>query len=273
MIAPVILATDKTQLTNFSGDKQAWPVYLTIGNIDNGIRRRPSCRGTILIGSLPASKLDCISEKRRSQVVYQLFHNCMRSLLAPLKATGLTGIEMTCADSWIRHVYPILAAYVADFPEQCLVACCMESRCPRCLIEPNKRGSPIWSILRDHNATVETLKQQATGLAPKKFETEGLRPVDPFWKDLPYTNIFLCFTPDIHHQLHKGVFKDHLVNWTMKSMSGGAGELDHRFQSMLKHQTLRHFKKGISTITQWTGNEYKNMEKVFMGVIAGVVEE
>lgn len=32
-IAAVILATDKTQLSRFSGDKQAWPVYLTIGNI------------------------------------------------------------------------------------------------------------------------------------------------------------------------------------------------------------------------------------------------
>ena len=37
-VAPIILATDKTQLTAFSGDKQAWPVYLTIGNIDKKIR-------------------------------------------------------------------------------------------------------------------------------------------------------------------------------------------------------------------------------------------
>ncbi|KAF8550905.1 hypothetical protein OG21DRAFT_1524817 [Imleria badia] len=32
-IAPVILASDKTELTRFRGDKTAWPVYLTIGNI------------------------------------------------------------------------------------------------------------------------------------------------------------------------------------------------------------------------------------------------
>ena len=36
-IVPVILATNKMQLTTFSGDKQAWPVYLTIGNIDKKI--------------------------------------------------------------------------------------------------------------------------------------------------------------------------------------------------------------------------------------------
>ena len=37
-IAPVIITLDKTQLSNFSGDKSAWPVYLTIGNIEKSTR-------------------------------------------------------------------------------------------------------------------------------------------------------------------------------------------------------------------------------------------
>ena len=37
---------------------------------------------------------------------------------------------------------------------------------------------------------------------------------------------------------------------------------------MAGHPSFRHFKKGISLISQWTGNEYKNMEKVFLGTIA-----
>jgi len=32
-IVPVIFASDKTHLTNFSGDQHAWPLYRTIGNI------------------------------------------------------------------------------------------------------------------------------------------------------------------------------------------------------------------------------------------------
>ena len=41
-IAPVIIASDETQLSQFSRDKKAWPVYLSIGNIEKGMRRKPS---------------------------------------------------------------------------------------------------------------------------------------------------------------------------------------------------------------------------------------
>lgn len=197
----------------------------------------------------------------------------MESLLEPLKTVGREGMEMTCADGWVRRVYTILTAYVADFPEQCLVACCMESWCPQCLVPHNQHGSPAWSEPRDQKETVEILRQRARGLKPKAFVSQGLRPVNPFWADLPHTNIFRCFTPDIHHQLHKGVFRDHFVNWCIAAIDGGIDEVDRRFKSMSRHPTLRHFTKGLSLISQWTGNEYKNMEKMFLGVIAGAVDE
>ena len=227
----------------------------------------------MLIGYLPVTKLEYCTEKQQAVVGYQLFHRCMESLLEPLKIVGEQGLEMTCADGWVRKVYTILAAYVADFPEQCLVACCMESRCPQCLVEHNERGSPAWSDPRDHKKTLEILRQRAEGLKPKAFVSQGLRPVNPFWANLPHTDIFQCFTPDIHHQLHKGVFKDHFVSWCTEAAEGGSDEIDRRFKSMTRHPTLRHFKKGISLVSQWTGDEYKNMEKVFLGVIAGAVDE
>ena len=41
---------------------------------------------------------------------------------------------------------------------------------------------------------------------------------------------------------------------------------------MTRGTDLCHFKKGISLVAQWSGTEYKNMEKVFLGVLAGQAE-
>ena len=269
-IVPLILSSDKTQLTQFQGDKKAWPVYLTIGNISKHIRRQPSTHATILVGYLPVAKLDCFIEQSRSLQGYRLFHHCMSMIFECLIKAGTEGVEMVCADGWIRLMFVILAAYVADFPEQCLVAGCMENRCPRCTVKATDRGSPVESPLRDQKETLELLKKHQQGRDPPEYEKLGLRAVyKPFWADLPHCDIFSCFTPDLLHQLHKGVFKDHLVQWCTQII--GDRELDKRFKAMNTYPGLRHFKKGISSISQWTGTDHKEMEKVFLGITVGGV--
>ncbi|KAJ7223235.1 hypothetical protein GGX14DRAFT_351944, partial [Mycena pura] len=122
----------------------------------------------------------------------------------------------------------------------------------------------------------DIMQRNADGKAPKQFEDLGLRQCDPFWKDLPHANIFKCFTPDLLHQLHKGMFKDHVVSWATSSIDGtkkeSEAELDERFKVMPDHPHLRHFKRGISLVSQWTGNEYKHMERVFLGALNGTAE-
>ncbi|KAG1718287.1 hypothetical protein EDB19DRAFT_1899407 [Suillus lakei] len=238
-IAPIILSSDKTCLSQFRGDKSAWPVYMSIGNIAKAKRRQASARATVLIGYLPAGKLDCFTPDARSLAGYRLFHHCMAP--PPILSLPLDKMVLKwCAqDSLVHRVHPILAAYVADFPKQCLVSCCKENHCPKCLDSTQ--------LMRDPGSTKDILERRKNGQHPPEFEENGLHAIyKPFWADMPHANIFLAFTPDLLHQLHKGVFKDHLVKWRSQDFPG-----------------LRHFKKGISTVKQWTG--------LFISLLTGAV--
>ncbi|KAG2052203.1 hypothetical protein BDR06DRAFT_1057757 [Suillus hirtellus] len=208
-------------------------------------------------------KLDCFTPDARSLAGYRLFHHCMALLLQPLIGAGNDGVEMVCADSWVHP-------YVADFPEQCLVSCCKENRCPKCLVAANDQGDALNSAMRDPESTKEILHKRKIGQHPPEFEANGLRAVyKPFWADLPHADIFLAFTPDLLHQLHKGVFKDHLVKWCIDII--GEDEIDARFKVIPNYPGLRHFKKGISSVKQWTGCEHKEMQRVFVGLLSGAV--
>ncbi|THH03596.1 hypothetical protein EW145_g6149 [Phellinidium pouzarii] len=275
-IVPVIIASDETQLSTFSGDKTAWPVYLTIGNIAKNIRLKPSTHATVILGYLPKVKFQCFeggSDDEARSRIWNFFHHCMRVLLVPLIEAGENGIEMLCVDGFSRIVFPILAAYVADYPEQCLVTCCKSFRCPKCVVPRAELASKKKYPLREPDKTLELLRRNAEPFrinAPAAFITQGLRPMyPPFWADLPHCNIFTAITPDLLHQLHKGVFKDHLVSWCLTTASGG--ELDARFKCVPAFTGLRQFKKGITSVTQWTGKEHKQMQRVFVALVSGCI--
>ncbi|KAF8545975.1 hypothetical protein OG21DRAFT_1479733 [Imleria badia] len=258
-VMPVILASNKTELSCFKGDKTAWPVYLTIGNISKEICREPSRHASVLLGYLPVSKLASFEDNLVAG--YRLFHYCMKSILQPLVAAGQQGVEMVCADGCICRVFLILAAFIGDHPEQCL-----------CLVPANQQGANVQFPRRNQTQTTQTLHTQATEQYPPEFIAEGLCPVfSPFWAELPHTDIFLCITSDILHQLHQGIIKDHLKRWC--STLTETGDFDARFRTMPVFPGLRHFKKGISTVKQWTATNHKQLERVFIGTLVGTGAE
>ncbi|THU95825.1 hypothetical protein K435DRAFT_665625 [Dendrothele bispora CBS 962.96] len=268
-IVPLIISSDKTQVTVFR-NKTAYPVYLTIGNIPKEIRRKPSKHAYILLGYLPTTSLEHIkSATSRRRSLTNLFHTCMRHIMQPIERPGAHGIVMTSGDGIERVTHPIFAVYIGDYPEQVLVTCCVSGHCPRCTIPRQRVGENTEPHpLRNLRSILEALQMvdQGASVFVKACREAGIKPVfQPFWANLPYSNVYMAITPDLLHQLYQGVFK-HLKAWVLQAY--GAHEIDARCRRLPPNHNIRLFMKGISTLSRVSGQEHGQMSHFLLGLIA-----
>ncbi|KAI6041168.1 hypothetical protein EDC04DRAFT_2566086, partial [Pisolithus marmoratus] len=219
--APVIIATDKTQLTQFSGGQQAYPVYLTLGNILHAIQCKPSTQACMLIVYLPVEKFvgHNLSKAAQSVRMHRVFHKSMKLLLEPLIKAGSEGIEIVGGDRHVRKVHPVLACYITDYPEQCLVTCCKFGTCPKCLQKQSVLGDQEPGELREQVDTLSTICQAHTSTASfRAFQLKcrccliSRTIVTPFWVRFPLCCIHSCVTTNVLHQLFQCIIK-YLIAW------------------------------------------------------------
>ena len=257
-VIPVIISSDKTLLTHFRS-KSAYPVYMSIGNIPKDIRRKPTQRAQMLMGYIPTTRLNDMGNKTaRRRTLANLFHACMHKILSPLESYGQTGIAMATGDGVWHRCHPIFATFVGDYPEQSLVTCTYNGRCPKCTIPRGEFGSHETFPLRDIREAMDVYSLSDGN--PTAFHAAALQAnlkptYHPFWERLPFTNIFLSITPDVLHQLLQGIVK-HLVYWV--SVLGGE-EIDAHCRRLPPNHNTWHFHKGITGLSRLTGQEHKDI--------------
>ncbi|KAH6866130.1 hypothetical protein BKA70DRAFT_1134642 [Coprinopsis sp. MPI-PUGE-AT-0042] len=254
-IIAIIISTDKTQLTTFR-NKTAYP---------------PSRQAQILLGYLPTSKLEHITNKSaRRRCLANLFHACMSVILRPLERSGVDGLMVTDGAGVVRRGHPVLAAYIGDYPEQVLVTGVKTTDCPTCPTSRDELGNPGVRRPRDLDPILDALESIHEGAtAFRKNCTEaGVKPIQqPFWLNLPFVHIHRSITPDILHQLYQGVIK-HLLGW-LKDICG-ADELDARCRRLPPNHHIRIFFKGISTLSRVTGTEHDQITRFILGIILDI---
>lgn len=203
----------------------------------------------------------------------------MKIILEPLKRAGKDGVMMESSDGSVCRVHPILTSYVADYPEQCLVTCSKYSTCPKCQTSAEELGQlknppdPLQSASWTLGIIKDGLEAHGCGNHGgfhKHFMENGVTGgvYSPFWKDFPFTDIHQITTPDVLHQLYQGVLK-HLIIWAQQTV--GKDELDARIQTFSQMAGIRHFKNGISALSQISGSERKNMAKIILCAVADVM--
>lgn len=115
-----------------------------------------------------------------------------------------------CADGYYRRVIYGLGPYIADYPEQALLLCIVQGWCCGCFAPPDDLdGAP--ADPRDCEVVDDLM---AAYTDAEVWDTWGvIADVIPFTADFPRADIHHLISPDILHQIVKGTFKDHLVDW------------------------------------------------------------
>jgi len=105
--------SDQTDLTNLSGDKKAWPVYITIAHLPSAQRNSQGSIAVLLLALLPVPpKLSKSSkpERRQRKINADTLQDVFELIFAPLQDVTPVGIPINYADGKVQLCFPILSA-------------------------------------------------------------------------------------------------------------------------------------------------------------------
>ncbi|KAL1732449.1 hypothetical protein EV714DRAFT_206607 [Schizophyllum commune] len=278
MFIPMILGSDKTTVSVATGNNEYYPLYLSIGNIHNNVRRAHR-NGLVPIAFLAIPKADRKDDtdtefKRYRQ---QLFHASLAAVLQSLKHGMSTPEVLRCPDQHYRRCIYGIGPYIADYPEQVILSGIVQGWCPKCTAQASDLdGEGGLRTERLTDALVRILDGK------RLWEEFGINEhIIPFTNDFPRADIHELISFDLLHQLIKGTFKDHLVMWVgeyLKARYGDArakvimDDIDRRIAASPSFPGLRRFPHG-RRFKQWTGDDSKALMKVYIPAIVDYVED
>jgi hypothetical protein len=152
MFVPIILGSDKTTVSVGTGNNEFYPLYMSIGNIHNNVRRAHR-NGVVLLGFFSILKSMFLRIFSHINFFYhltakkqyaddlsfrnfrrQMFHTSLSRILQSLKPGMITPEVVRCPDGHFRRAIYGLGPYIADYPEQALLACVVQGWCPKCVL-------------------------------------------------------------------------------------------------------------------------------------------
>ncbi|KAF7333067.1 hypothetical protein MVEN_02371300 [Mycena venus] len=266
LYVPGVFGSDKTTVSVGTGNTEFYPFYGGIGNVDNAVRKaHREALSVMAFLSIPKTTRQYAKSKEFRKFRRQLFHSSIARILQPLKPYMTRPRITRCADGHFRRAIYGLGPYIADYPEQALLTCIVQGYCPR--NSPRRCAEHTDALLE--GCTLKELWDD--------FGIVG--DIIPFTADFPRADIHELISMDLLHQIIKGTFKDHIVDWVeeyIRATNDNAdaerilADIDRRIAITPPFPGLRHFPVGHG-FKQWTGNDSKGLMKVYLQAIAGHV--
>lgn len=101
LVPIIIYVSDVIFLINFSGDKKAWPIYITIGKILSSTWNKVLKHAKVLLALLPVPpKMLGIAARdaRQSQINNEIHCELMEAIFVPMVVLENGGLEVKCTD-------------------------------------------------------------------------------------------------------------------------------------------------------------------------------
>ncbi|KAF8550030.1 hypothetical protein OG21DRAFT_1552230 [Imleria badia] len=268
-IVPIIISSDKTNITCHMGALEMHPVFMTIRNIQSDVRMQATLYAWRCVAFIPTSEFE-VHPDFQTLLASHLFHQCMDIVFASLKETAQTGTAMTDSLGYVRNCFTPLVAYTTNLPEQQLVACVTRNTSPVTTATISKFGDPFPHPPQSGATTLEQIACLCAETHPwdiatfqqkaKAIKLLGIRSHLPFWRNWKFANpgpmYFLI--GEILHSGHKFVF-NHPLKWCKEA--AGSCVLDTHYKTQHKRIGVRHFNSGISHINQMTGHEHRDIQR------------
>jgi len=254
----------------------AHPVLISLTNIDTSIHSKTSLHGYLLLALLPITKFLHKNTRVRSLLQDQLTHQVLNKLLSPLKIAAAVGVMMSDPVGNLRYCFTPLASWIADTPEESLLAATSPKTSPVTTATSKEFGDPFRHPARTSAITLAAIEIACAECSPSDYKDflkiikrlclNGV--IEPFWKMYPLSDPSQFITPEVLHHFHR-LFWDHDVKWCIHC--AGASEVDFRFSVLQTIVGYRAFTEGISKLKQVTGRDHHAVQRYIIGVIAGLV--
>ncbi|KAH7930534.1 hypothetical protein BV22DRAFT_1191146 [Leucogyrophana mollusca] len=263
---PVILGSDKTTVSVGTGHNQYYPLYASIGNVHNSVRRaHRDALAVIGFLAIPKTNRQYTNDDDFRTFRRHLFHSSLSHILRSLTPAMTQPEIVRFGDGHFRRVVYGLGPYIADYEEQAILAAIVRNWCPKCLaLRTNLDGDALLRCRKHIDALVEELDP---GTLWDEYGVIG--DVVPFTNDFPRADIHELLAPDLLHQLIKGALRT-ISSTGLKTEI--MSDIDRRVAAVASFTNLRRFPEGRG-FQQWTGNDSKALMKVYLPAIEGHVPE
>ncbi|KAJ3515808.1 hypothetical protein NLJ89_g1535 [Agrocybe chaxingu] len=188
-----ILSSDKTNISVMTGGRVAHPLLISLANISMNFWNKPSNNAFLLLALVPIPKFLHPTQKIRGILEGRLFHECLDSVIEPLKKAAQIGVLMADPIGINRWCFTPCAAYIVDTPESALIAGVAGMTSLVTLASFPQFGDPFRHPSRTASITLDTIEQLETFVDPwdlSAYERESLKVRlngihRPFWRDWP----------------------------------------------------------------------------------------